>query len=130
MIFGDNFFLKHPARLVIDRMSDILVGPILALLTWHRHKKPRGAVDDLEIADHKAVVKRDRNVSPKFILVDRKDPNLGDMHRDPQLIQVHYPYQCGSKAWNLVIELSTLPNTLGPPPPLPSIYERRPVPFG
>jgi hypothetical protein len=31
------------------------------------------------------VIECDRDISLKFIFIDRKDPNLGNLHRDPQL---------------------------------------------
>src|SRR5258706_552005 len=91
VVLSDYLFFKHPARVVVDRMSDVLVCPILALLAWHRHKKTCGTMDDLQVAYHKAVIQRDRNISPKFILVDRKDPDFGNGHRDlHQLTRVGY----------------------------------------
>jgi hypothetical protein len=33
------------------------------------------------------VIQRDRYVSPEFLFIHRKDPNLGNLHRDPLLTQ-------------------------------------------
>jgi len=85
MIFRDYFLFDHPARLVIDRMRDILIGAVFAFLTGHRDKKPSGAVNDFQVANHETVIECDRDISLKFIFIDRKDPNFGNLHRDPQL---------------------------------------------
>jgi len=83
LIFRDYFFLDHPASFVIDRMSDIFVGPVFALFARHRHKVPRGAAYDFEVSNHEAVIQRDSYVSPELLFIHRKDPNLCNLHRDP-----------------------------------------------
>ncbi len=54
MVFSDYCFLEHPARVVVDRMSEILISPIPAFFARHRDKKTRGTLDDLQVAYHKA----------------------------------------------------------------------------
>jgi hypothetical protein len=63
-------------------MSDILIGTVFSLFTGHRHEIPSGASNDLKIPDHKTVIQGDGYISPKFILVHRKDPNFCNLHRD------------------------------------------------
>ena len=40
MIFRDDFLFDHPPSLIIDRMSDILVGSVFALFAGHRDEVP------------------------------------------------------------------------------------------
>src|SRR5215475_6531739 len=56
LVFRDYFFLDHPASFVVDWMSDILVGPVLAFLAWHRYEVPGGAPYNFEVSDHEAVI--------------------------------------------------------------------------
>src|SRR6266498_3846571 len=47
MIFSDDFLLDHSSRLIVDRMSDILISSVFAFFAGHRDKKPSSAMDDL-----------------------------------------------------------------------------------
>jgi hypothetical protein len=87
VVFRDYFLFDHLSSFVIDWMSDIFVGPVFAFLAGHRYEIPRGAAYNLEVSDHKTVIQRDGYVSPEFLFIHRKDPNLGNLHRDPLLTQ-------------------------------------------
>ena len=63
-------------------MSDILIGTVFSFFAGHRNEIPSGPSNDLKVSDHETVIQRDGYISPKFILVDRKDPNLCNLHRD------------------------------------------------
>src|ERR1051325_3957435 len=63
MIFRDDFLFDHPPSLVVDRMSDVFIGSVLALFTGHRDKEPSGAMDDLQVPDHETMVEGDRDIS-------------------------------------------------------------------
>src|SRR4029434_1308593 len=56
VIVRDDFLFDHPTRLVIDRMSDILVSAVFAFFAGHRDEKPSGAMYDFQISDHGAVI--------------------------------------------------------------------------
>src|SRR5947208_16709134 len=86
VILPDYFLFDHRSRFVINRMSDILIGTVFSFFAGHRNEIPSGPSNDLKVSDHETVIQRDGYISPKFILVDRKDPNLGNLHRDLLLI--------------------------------------------
>jgi hypothetical protein len=96
VIFRNYLLFDHPAGFVVDRMSDILVSSVFAFLAGHRHEIPAGAANDLEISDHKAVIQGNSHVSPELVFVDGKDPNLGNLHRDPLWCQM---LLAGSFSW-------------------------------
>jgi hypothetical protein len=87
VVFRDYFVLDHLASFVIDRMSDIFVCSVLALFAGHRYEVPSRSADNLEVSDHEAVIKCDSYISPEFLFIHGKDPNLGNLHRDPLLRQ-------------------------------------------
>src|SRR6266542_5721522 len=64
MIFSDDFLLDHSSRLIVDRMSDVLIGSVFAFFAGHRDEKSSSAMDDLKIPDHEAVIESDGNISP------------------------------------------------------------------
>src|SRR5207249_9812820 len=76
------FLFYHRSRFVINRMSDILIGTVFSFFAGHRDEIPSRPSNDLKVSDHETVIQRDGYISPKFILVDRKDPNLCNLHRD------------------------------------------------
>src|SRR5919106_4267366 len=82
LILPDYFLLDHRSRFVINRMSDILISTVFSLFTGHGYEIPGGAPNDLKVSDYKTVIQSDGYISPKFVLVDRKDPNLCNLHRD------------------------------------------------
>jgi hypothetical protein len=87
LILCDYFFLDHSSRVVVDRMSDIFISPIFAFFARHRYEISSGAADDFEVSNHEAMIQRNSDVSPEFIFIHRKDPNFGNLHRDPLLTQ-------------------------------------------
>src|SRR5262245_44670714 len=54
LILCDYFFLDHSSSVVVDRMSDIFISPILAFFAGHRDEISSRAADDLEVSDHEA----------------------------------------------------------------------------
>src|SRR5512133_1710388 len=71
----------HPLpRLGVERVGDVLEGPVLSALCGHRDEQPGISVDDLEVPDHEAAVERDRDVGLELFLADREDADLGDLH--------------------------------------------------
>src|SRR6185436_947199 len=48
-IHGEDFLLQVLAHLVVERMRDVLEGPVLALLARHRDEQALGPVDDLDV---------------------------------------------------------------------------------
>src|SRR5262250_957477 len=82
LVLGDNFLFYHSARLIVQGMGDIFIGAVLALLARHGHEKPRGPANNLQVPYQKAVIKSDRDIGLELFFLHRKDPNLGNFHRD------------------------------------------------
>ena len=82
LILADYSLLDHGSGFLIDRMGDIFMGAVLSLLAGHRDKIPASARDDLDVSDHEAVIECDRHVSFELLLIDRKDSNIRELHRD------------------------------------------------
>jgi hypothetical protein len=83
LILRNYLVFKHSARFIVDGMSNVLISPIFALLTWHGYKITRWPADNFQIANDEAVIKGDGHISLKLIFVNRKHPNLRHFHTDP-----------------------------------------------
>jgi lysophospholipase L1-like esterase len=77
----DVITLDPPPRLVVQRMRDVPERSVLALLARHRNEKPVGPLNDLDVANHEAVVEDDGNERLELFFFDREDPDLRDIHR-------------------------------------------------
>jgi len=91
--FGTNFsvlchdrFLDHFPGFSIDGMSKISTDTVFLLLTRHSHDISGRASDDLDISDYKAVIKGERYISLKVVVVDEKDTYLRNPHLSPPLL--------------------------------------------
>src|SRR2546426_3623586 len=80
LISGQHLVFDHLARLVVQGMGDVPERAVLPFLAGHRDEQAVVPVDNLDVADHEAVVNDDGNESLQFFFVDRKDPDLGDFH--------------------------------------------------
>src|SRR5512137_2803245 len=79
----------HPlAGLGVQRVGDVLEGPVLAPLRGHGHEEAGGALDHLEAADHEAGIQRDGHVRLELVFLDREDADLGDFHGETPGIRV------------------------------------------
>ena len=76
----EHLLLEVLAHLVVERMGDVLERPVLPLLAGHRHEQALGAVDDLDVGHHEAVVEDDGHERLELLVVYRDDLDVGDLH--------------------------------------------------
>src|SRR5882672_5942336 len=79
-VAGQDLVFDFFPRLVVQRMGDVAERAVLPLLARHRNEQPVGAANDLDVADDKAVIDDDGNEGLELLLVDRKHPDVGDLH--------------------------------------------------
>src|SRR6185295_16982023 len=75
--------LDAPPRLAVERMRDVAEGPVLPLLARHRDEQPGLSADDLDVADHEAVVDDDGDERLELLLIEGEHPDVGDPHLRP-----------------------------------------------
>jgi hypothetical protein len=61
-------------------MRHVLELAILLLPTGHADEQAIFALNDLDVIDHKAMIKDDRDKSLQLLFFDRKDLDLGNLH--------------------------------------------------
>ena len=87
LVLGRAALFQPPAALVAVARAKMILAAALRtmggqLAAGHGHERARGAFDDLQIADHKGVVERDRTKRLESLsrLIHELHANLGDFH--------------------------------------------------
>ena len=77
--FKDGVF-DMVAGFLVEWVSDIAELAVFALFTGHGDEKTASTLNNLNVADHEAVVDCDGDVGFELVFIDREDFDLGDFH--------------------------------------------------
>src|SRR5436189_83609 len=80
LVAVENLLLDPPPRLVVQRVGDVPERPVLPLLARHRDEQTVGSLDDLDVADHEAVVEDHRDERFELLFLDGEDSDVRDVH--------------------------------------------------
>ena len=84
LLVGGNDLVFHPLPSThIDRMGDVLKGPILSLPTGHGNKQPRCPFDDFQSAHNKSIVQGDAGDSLELVVIAQSDSDFGNVQDSP-----------------------------------------------
>src|SRR4029077_9267511 len=77
--FGPALVAEAGAQVVLRAALRAAVGQLAA---GHRHERPLGALDDLQVADDEGIVERDRaeGLQALVVVLDELDANFRDLH--------------------------------------------------
>src|SRR5690606_32762221 len=82
----DHFSFEIVACLLVDRMTDVFVRPIVLATARHREEQPLTSFDDLDAFDHERILECEAERRFQLRVLTEEHPDLGDSHcRLPQV---------------------------------------------
>src|SRR5690606_21516980 len=82
----DHFSFEIVACLLVDRMTDVFVRPIVLATARHREEQPLTSFDDLDAFYHERILECEAERRFQLRVLTEEHPDLGDSHcRLPQV---------------------------------------------